>query len=865
MADNKDNKKNKGFDSIITPSMLATYKNLIASRESSGELTDIGKRGGSGNFYIGRYQIGPQALEDIGLLKKGSYKKYGAKAIDDPNNWTEGNSLEKLLTDREYQEKVMDDYTKKNFNYLAKTFEEKDIEDPVEILGYLAGAHLTGWGATKKYINSGKDSKDAFNTKLSDYENYIKDNFITALEATKEGINIKYDDKTKQPIYDNKTIDPFLKNQYSLDQSSPRFQDTGSGEIPENPIERNMLYEKFSSNPENRTGYSPEMLNALQNSGNNPSLNNDFIEDDTNTIEEYNIASRGRLNTFYGITEPNVVEPKDTDALTRNMGRPDMNEARYGGRQLTNKYNLGGGLLNEFNEGGTHEENPIGGIPQGIGPNGKLNTVEEGETKYENYVFSDTLKVTKEDVKTLLLPKKLEGKTFAEASRYLNKFVEDDPNNIITKKTIRRQLDSLILGNEKAKALFENESNSIPDQNQMFLGGDEDATSPQTNGDVSGSLINLNNTGAAVGGLASGVAQMNATLNAEDPNQVSPVGSALSMAGSGAAIGSIIPGVGTAVGAGVGAVAGLVTGIFGKKKARERERRRLRNQAIKNANMAVSDFKLGGRLNQYINGGPIGTGLNYMGDWDDSDLRHEEVLMKQISPLQMRTAPSTYLTPTTKESDFKELELRNTPKSNFKSQEVGYKYGQGTHPLQFANVLGSILNYRDARRLKPDIERLNRINTRINPRLIDERSLLNTAENAMNTSINAILGASGGSGASARAGILGSGINYNRGLSEATLQAQNYNNLQRLEADKLNLGTQQFNVKQDNLERDINAREKDAVRAIKARARQVLFDSISGVGKELTYDRRLRSLTGGYDNSGYDPENLIILKRLGII
>src|SRR5690606_30001283 len=136
----------------------------------------------------------------------------------------------------------------------------------------------------------------------------------------------------------------------------------------------------------------------------------------------------------------------------------------------------------------------------------------------------------------------------------------------------------------------------------------------------------------------------------------------------------------------------------------------------------------------------------------------------------------------------------------------------------------------------------------------DERSLLNTAENAMNTSINAILGASGGSGASARAGILGSGINYNRGLSEATLQAQNYNNLQRLQADQLNLGTQQFNVKQDNLERDINARERDAVRAIKAKARQTLFDSISGVGKELTYDRRLRSLTGGYDNSGYDPE-----------
>src|SRR5690606_23132186 len=105
-------------------------------------------------------------------------------------------------------------------------------------------------------------------------------------------------------------------------------------------------------------------------------------------------------------------------------------------------------------------------------------------------------------------------------------------------------------------------------------------------------------------------------------------------------------------------------------------------------------------------------------DWDDSDLRHEEVLMKQISPLQMKTASGTYLAPPTKE-----LEFRDTPESDFRSKEVGYKFGQGTNPLQYANVLGSILNYRDARKLKPEVERLNRINTRINPRLIDERSL----------------------------------------------------------------------------------------------------------------------------------------------
>ena len=45
-----------------------------------------------------------------------------------------------------------------------------------------------------------------------------------------------------------------------------------------------------------------------------------------------------------------------------------------------------------FEGGGTHEQNPLGGIPQGMGSNGKLNTVEEGETKVtidgEEYIFS---------------------------------------------------------------------------------------------------------------------------------------------------------------------------------------------------------------------------------------------------------------------------------------------------------------------------------------------------------------------------------------------------------------------------------------------------------------------------------------------
>lgn len=52
--------------------------------------------------------------------------------------------------------------------------------------------------------------------------------------------------------------------------------------------------------------------------------------------------------------------------------------------------------VTEINAGGSHENNPLGGVPQGTGANGKVNKVEQGEVKIktgkgESYVFSDRL------------------------------------------------------------------------------------------------------------------------------------------------------------------------------------------------------------------------------------------------------------------------------------------------------------------------------------------------------------------------------------------------------------------------------------------------------------------------------------------
>lgn len=79
-----------------------------------------------------------------------------------------------------------------------------------------------------------------------------------------------------------------------------------------------------------------------------------------------------------------------------------------------------GGPLTEFETGGTHEMNPIGGIPQG--PNA---SVEEGETKMksQDYIFSDRILAPKGLLSALKLNRG-KGKdkvTFAEASKAIER------------------------------------------------------------------------------------------------------------------------------------------------------------------------------------------------------------------------------------------------------------------------------------------------------------------------------------------------------------------------------------------------------------------------------------------------------------
>ena len=76
---------------------------------------------------------------------------------------------------------------------------------------------------------------------------------------------------------------------------------------------------------------------------------------------------------------------------------------------------------NMIGEGGSHEQNPMGGVPYGVNQDGTQNMVEEGEVSVGNNVFSDRTQMSPELCQQLGLP---EGTTPAQAMQQIETLYE---------------------------------------------------------------------------------------------------------------------------------------------------------------------------------------------------------------------------------------------------------------------------------------------------------------------------------------------------------------------------------------------------------------------------------------------------------
>lgn len=167
-------------------------------------------------------------------------------------------------------------------------------------------------------------------------------------------------------------------------------------------------------------------------------------------------ANRGKFTEYCGgkVTSECIARGKRSSSPAVKKRATFAANARkwhhaFGGDLLTHGANFDTGVTLVGN-GGSHEENPLEGVPMGMDAEGIPNLVEEGEVIFNDYVFSNRLRVPKEVRKKY----KLRGTkplTFADAAKQMSKESEERPNDPISKAGLEDSMTKLMIAQEQLR------------------------------------------------------------------------------------------------------------------------------------------------------------------------------------------------------------------------------------------------------------------------------------------------------------------------------------------------------------------------------------------------------------------------------
>lgn len=124
------------------------------------------------------------------------------------------------------------------------------------------------------------------------------------------------------------------------------------------------------------------------------------------------------------------------------------------------KYNMHGGVFSplgytRINTGGSHETNPNGGVQLGVDPNGIPNMVEEGESVYKDFVYSDNIYADGGMLEKHNLPKKWGGLLYSEVADKILADIDDMTTDEIALRGMEKHLQRLADAQEEQKAVEE--------------------------------------------------------------------------------------------------------------------------------------------------------------------------------------------------------------------------------------------------------------------------------------------------------------------------------------------------------------------------------------------------------------------------
>lgn len=121
----------------------------------------------------------------------------------------------------------------------------------------------------------------------------------------------------------------------------------------------------------------------------------------------------------------------------------------FGGELNTQGGDFTNGMI-YIDNGGSHETNPLQGVPMGMDEEGTPNFVEEGETIFNDYVFSRRLSVP-DAVREKYKLRGTKPMSFADVSKELAKESEERPNDPISMRGLEAMMSDLASAQEEVK------------------------------------------------------------------------------------------------------------------------------------------------------------------------------------------------------------------------------------------------------------------------------------------------------------------------------------------------------------------------------------------------------------------------------
>ena len=436
------------------------------------------------------------------------------------------------------------------------------------------------------------------------------------------------------------------------------------------------------------------------------------------------------------------------------------------------------------------------------------------------------------------LPLYVKGKTFAEASKAIDKKFKgrSDKYSEQTKQELLSRLaeaqEYVKIQNDAIKAnstqVPDMMSGDIPQGMEEFASGGiinagfaKDATAEDQMGAMQGVIQGVNEA-YNIGNQLFGSTGID-TNGSQSYEKINKGNAAVSGVMSGASAGAALGPWGAAVGGLIGGGASL----FGAGRKNKDIREANKNNTLAETANYRSDFGLGGEMNSYGNGG----------DLDDIFKINPEAQLELQKQAFGNPLDKVYNKPSSVSAD---------PESE--KTDTGLALKRGADWLQ--NNAGNIMSYSpilgnaiELSKLKENkTKRGDRLNNKYNKQLFDVNSIINNIN--QNNTKAALTESSGGDLGALRSNILAANLNKTKALSDASIKGNEINRSENKFEFQSDMRRDQINANLEERYIDRKAKDEAAYETTKGNLKRSLYEDIGKVGKDVVNKKLIRDMFG---------------------